>query len=94
MLRLVSLLLLLASPLASAHPGGLNAAGCHNNRSTGEYHCHGGKAASQAEPAVSRQLQAGKGGSHTTATGQTCFVGPRGGTYTITKSGKKNYSGC
>lgn len=24
----------------------------------------------------------------------TCFVGPRGGTYTITKSGRKNYSGC
>lgn len=28
------------------------------------------------------------------AGGQTCFVGPRGGTYTITKSGKKNYGGC
>lgn len=26
--------------------------------------------------------------------GQTCYVGPRGGTYTITKSGKKNYGGC
>lgn len=26
--------------------------------------------------------------------GQTCFVGPRGGTYTITKSGRKNYGGC
>lgn len=24
----------------------------------------------------------------------TCHVGPRGGTYTITKSGKKNYGGC
>jgi len=23
-----------------AHPGGLNAEGCHNNRKTGEYHCH------------------------------------------------------
>lgn len=30
----------------------------------------------------------------TTSSGQTCFVGPRGGTYTITKSGKKNYGGC
>jgi hypothetical protein len=28
------------------------------------------------------------------ATGQTCFVGPRGGTYTITASGRKNYGGC
>ena len=24
----------------SAHPGGLNAEGCHTNRKTGEYHCH------------------------------------------------------
>ena len=24
----------------------------------------------------------------------TCFVGPRGGTYTLTRSGKKNYGGC
>jgi hypothetical protein len=29
-----------------------------------------------------------------TSFGQTCFVGPRGGTYTITRSGKKNYGGC
>lgn len=28
------------------------------------------------------------------AGGSTCYVGPRGGTYTITKSGKKNYGGC
>lgn len=26
--------------------------------------------------------------------GSTCYVGPRGGTYTITKSGRKNYGGC
>lgn len=29
-----------ASQTSSAHPGGLNAEGCHNNRKTGEYHCH------------------------------------------------------
>lgn len=23
-----------------SHPGGLNAQGCHNNRKTGDYHCH------------------------------------------------------
>lgn len=23
-----------------AHSGGLNAQGCHNNRKTGDYHCH------------------------------------------------------
>jgi len=25
---------------AVAHPGGLNAEGCHYNRKTGDYHCH------------------------------------------------------
>ena len=25
---------------ALAHPGGLNSSGCHNNRRTGDYHCH------------------------------------------------------
>ncbi|HEY1034105.1 MAG TPA: excalibur calcium-binding domain-containing protein [Pseudoxanthomonas sp.] len=28
--------------VAHAHPGGLNKEGCHNNRKTGEYHCHHG----------------------------------------------------
>lgn len=32
-------------------------------------------------------------GGHTPG-GKTCHVGPRGGTYTITASGRKNYSGC
>lgn len=29
----------LAMPVA-AHPGGLDASGCHHNRKTGDYHCH------------------------------------------------------
>jgi len=28
---------------ALAHGGGLNSMGCHNNRKTGDYHCHRGK---------------------------------------------------
>ena len=28
------------------------------------------------------------------AVGKTCYTGPRGGTYTITKSGRHDYSGC
>jgi hypothetical protein len=36
---------------AAAHPGGLNAEGCHTNRKTGDYHCHrGGLARSTAKP--------------------------------------------
>lgn len=39
----VAAALVLALPATvSAHPGGLNAEGCHNNRETGDYHCHRG----------------------------------------------------
>lgn len=34
---------------AQAHPGGLNAEGCHNNRKTGGYHCHRGSSASASK---------------------------------------------
>jgi len=33
-------LVLLLTVNVSAHPGGVNAEGCHTNRKTGEYHCH------------------------------------------------------
>ncbi|MBO33266.1 MAG: hypothetical protein CMM74_09875 [Rhodospirillaceae bacterium] len=41
MVRLVHIFvfLLLAGPVF-AHGGGLNKEGCHNNRKTGDYHCH------------------------------------------------------
>lgn len=36
--------LLMAAPVAiEAHPGGLNAEGCHNDRKNGGYHCHGAR---------------------------------------------------
>lgn len=45
----LGLLLLGAPGTVLAHGGGLNAEGCHTNRKTGSYHCHGGgKAASRA----------------------------------------------
>lgn len=42
---------------ASAHSGGLNAEGCHNNRKTGDYHCHRAPS-SGAAPARAPVLQA------------------------------------
>lgn len=44
MRRLACILLLALPALANAHGGGLNSEGCHNNRKTGDYHCHGAKA--------------------------------------------------
>lgn len=41
--------------------------------------------------------QAGSNGARSparTSGGATCYTGPRGGTYTITASGRKNYGGC
>ena len=41
------------------------------------------------------KANAGGQNARESATGApTCFVGPRGGTYTITASGRKNYGGC
>jgi hypothetical protein len=48
--RWMLLALVLAPPLSSqalAHSGGLNSEGCHNNRKTGDYHCHRGAAPAQ-----------------------------------------------
>ncbi len=39
--------------LAIAHGGGLNKEGCHNNRKTGDYHCHGGGSNPRATPTAS-----------------------------------------
>ena len=55
---LLPLALLTIPPLpVLAHPGGLNAEGCHNNRKTGEYHCHRNRRTTQSAPTA--QLQGG-----------------------------------
>jgi hypothetical protein len=38
--KLLSLAILASTSAATAHPGGLNAAGCHNDHKNGGYHCH------------------------------------------------------
>ena len=76
--------LLLLPMLAWAHGGGLNAEGCHNNHKTGDYHCHRtppSKPVQNTQPAAATAQQ----------DQPVCYTGPKGGTYTITPSGKKNY---
>lgn len=101
-MRSVVAAILMCTPtaIALAHGGGLNAEGCHHNRKTGDYHSH--RAPSIA--AAVQQQQAGQQGVDqatqratsaplaAVSSGPTCHVGPRGGTYTITKSARKNYS--
>lgn len=47
---------------ARAHPGGLDASGCHNNGKTGDYHCHRAGSAPRREPrATARSTLMGGG---------------------------------
>ncbi|WP_183035973.1 YHYH domain-containing protein [Cupriavidus sp. UME77] len=90
--------MLIAGP-AHAHGGGLDADGCHTNRKTGEYHCHRGGGRAGSTSTQSSTASAGRSTNsfvttRGTSSGQTCYTGPRGGTYTITASGRKNYGGC
>jgi hypothetical protein len=78
---------------AHAHGGGLNAEGCHNNRKTGDYHCHRAPAVI-AQSGVQQKSDAVPNKVAALPQAPTCHTGPRGGRYTITKSGKKNYKGC
>ena len=73
-----------------------------SSRSTGGYTGSGGTGAGQAGTTDATAAEA-SGRSATSPTrlasarstgGQTCYTGPRGGTYTLTASGRKNYSGC
>lgn len=85
---------------AHGHGGGLNAEGCHTNRRTGDYHCHRGGVSLPLQSQQVEQTRPKQRAERPVASGLPqslppgCFVGPRGGTYTITKSGRKNYSGC
>jgi hypothetical protein len=84
---------LLTAGAAHAHGGGLDGQGCHTNRKTGDYHCH--RAQAPAAPADSSALVGDRQPSRPQpSSGPTCYTGPRGGTYTITPSGRKNYAGC
>lgn len=60
-------LALLLSPAphstAVAHSGGLNAAGCHNNRKTGDYHCHRGGGGTSATARRAYSLVSSGGGA-------------------------------
>ncbi|WP_240959902.1 excalibur calcium-binding domain-containing protein [Novosphingobium olei] len=51
---------------ALAHPGGLNAEGCHNDRRNGGYHCHrsGGSGASSSRLASPRSLRSRNDGGY------------------------------
>ena len=48
---------------AMSHGGGLNAEGCHNNRKTGDYHCHRGSASKPRSTRAPGALGTSSGGA-------------------------------
>jgi hypothetical protein len=89
--------LIAVSSHTGAHSGGLNAEGCHHNRKTGDYHCHRAQATHPPSPTslgASAATTRGIGDMPDSPRSPTCHVGPRGGTYTLTSGGRKNYAGC
>jgi hypothetical protein len=55
----VGLAIALIGTAAAAHPGGLNAEGCHNDRRSGGYHCHRRGATAKAQPLAGPAGRAG-----------------------------------
>lgn len=95
---LVALIIAMMSTFAYGHSGKTNADGCHNNRKTGDYHCHGKKSSAPQLSSTVKNEPARSNFQNASLTTRSlpsgCFVGPRGGTYTITRGGRKNYGGC
>ncbi|HEY0142482.1 MAG TPA: YHYH domain-containing protein [Thermoanaerobaculia bacterium] len=50
----VMIIALVVSRSAQAHGGGLDRNGCHTNRKTGDYHCHGGASSTVSPSAPTR----------------------------------------
>jgi Putative peptidoglycan binding domain len=63
----VSMLLVVPST-AAGHGGGLDRNGCHTNRKTGEYHCHGAAAAPPAAKPSPAPVSARSVAVHASAT--------------------------
>lgn len=62
MLAALSLLWVVTTPLAFAHPGGLAADGCHNDRKNGGRHCH--RPPGHSAPPADRPQRAVGGGAY------------------------------
>jgi hypothetical protein len=81
-------LLFLALP-AYPHSGGLDAKGCHHDRKNGGYHCHRAQATETELPDKSQSSLSERKSSSPEA--PVTYIGPRGGRYHYSASGRKVY---
>lgn len=91
----VPILTLFLTSTAYPHGGGLDAKGCHNDRKRGGYHCHRAQSSEKSSTVGSTKSgsvdQEEKIDSSKTPPSPQTFVGPRGGRYHYSGSGKKVY---
>ena len=83
--------LLQVPPLAKSHPGGLNSEGCHNNRRTGEYHCHRKKAGAPGEGSSQLMPAVGSSNGSTNAPFANCAAARAAGAAPV-RAGDPGYS--
>ena len=65
-----------------------------NNVSSTSHRNYSGAQSNASALAPQAQTRVNRADPSDNSSSSTCHVGPRGGTYTITASGRKNYSGC
>lgn len=76
---LVCLMLVSIAAPAGAHSGRTNSEGCHNNRKTGDYHCHnGGHSRSSSSGTSSRSRAASAPKREVNHNCQTLLAGKKG----------------
>ena len=96
MLRILAAIAALSwSGAVAAHPGGLNSEGCHNNRKTGDYHCHGGggsSSSSSARSSSSYGAYGSGGGSSNGGAFRNCSEARAAGAAPV-RRGQRGYGG-
>jgi hypothetical protein len=85
----MSTLLLVTAVPAYSHGGGLDANGCHNDRKRGGYHCHRAQAV-EKDP-VNNPKSGFIEQKPSLPEAPVTHIGPRGGRYHYSTSGKKVY---
>ncbi|WP_146115905.1 hypothetical protein [Malikia granosa] len=91
-MKLMTTALLTAFMLGTISPDVLARGGRGGGKRS--YSSHSYKTPSKSRSGGSRQASSGSYASGSQAVDGTCYTGPRGGTYTLTPSGRKNYNGC
>jgi hypothetical protein len=95
LLLYVPILTLLFVSVAHSHSGGLDSQGCHHDRKRGGYHCHRAPSTETKSSVDSTKSsfvdQKQKVDAAKTPLPPQTFVGPRGGRYHYSASGKKVY---